>query len=592
MTTFGERHAPNCIRGYVEFTMRILLRSVWLLLMVPGLAFGQTAAHPADSSTNTSDVGTQLDALRQALLRTQQQVAAQQQEIQVLKAQLKSGGGAALISAAEVVRLNPSGTIANSSDPSPEIHNGIANPPNRTADQQKQQDGQQSPVGTIKLGDAVLTPGGFVDFENIFRTTNTQSNIATNFGGIPYGNTAQGRITEFRTTAQYSRLNLKLEDNFRGSDIIGYVEGDFSGNSAPSVYQTVNPLTNRLRLYFAYVKRGNWEFLGGQTWSWLTPNREGIGPMPSDLAITYNEDQNLAVGVPYTRAAELRAAYHVNEHWAIGIGIEDSNQFIGNFVALPARFSAIGSQFDNNANAGAANLMPDIIAKSTYDAALSGRHFHAELTGLFTGAHASAIPSGSTAFTSHSAFGGGGQIAANYELVRNKLVVLANAFWSDGGAHYLVATGPELVVRPNLNGTDVNLSMVHAGSGSAGFEWRASRKEAFAVYYGADYYGRNFFPDTTNTANPSAIIGYGGPGSPNTNNRAIQQITFDWLLTFWKSERHGAMQYYTQYSYLTRAPWFVAPDNPRNAHLSMVYAGIRYVLPSTSGTLLRVPYPN
>jgi hypothetical protein len=24
----------------------------------------------------------------------------------------------------------------------------------------------------------------------------------------------------------------------------------------------------------------------------------------------------------------------------------------------------------------------------------------------------------------------------------------------------------------------------------------------------------------------------------------------------------------------------------------MVYVGIRYVLPSTSGTLLRVPYPN
>jgi len=43
---------------------------------------------------------------------------------------------------------------------------------------------------------------------------------------------------------------------------------------------------------------------------------------------------------------------------------------------------------------------------------------------------------------------------------------------------------------------------------------------------------------------------------------------------------------------LTRAPWFVAPNDPRNAHLSMVYVGVRYVLPSTSGTLLRVPYPN
>jgi len=575
--------------------MRIFLRSVWLLLMVPGLAFGQTAAHSADSSPNAADVGAQLDALRDALLRTQQQVAAQQQEIQLLKTQLKvgqSGTGGALISAVEVVRPNPAPPNVDPADLSPDIHNGIANPVSRPADQQTQQGEQQAPVGSFKLGDAVLTPGGFVDFENIFRTTNTQSNIATDFAGIPFSNTAPGRDTEFRTTAQFSRVNLKVEDNFRGYNIMAYVEADFSGNNAPGVYQSVNGVTNRLRLYFGYVKRGNWEFLGGQTWSWLTPNRNGIGPLPSDLAITYNEDQNLGVGVPYTRAAELRAAYHVNDHWAIGVGIENSNQFIGNYVALPSQFSAIGSQFDNNANAGAANLMPDIIAKTTYDTALFGRHFHAELTGFLTGAHASVMPSGSALFNSHNAFGGGGQVATNYELIPNKLVVLANAFWSDGGAHYLVGTGPELVVRPNDAGTNVSLSMVHAGAGSAGLEWRASQKQAFAAYYGFDYYGRNFFPDTTNTTTPGTIIGYGGPSSPNTNNRAIQQITFDWLLTFWKSERHGALQYYTQYSYLTRAPWFVAPDNPRDAHLSMVYAGIRYVLPSTSGTLLRVPYPN
>ena len=177
---------------------------------------------------------------------------------------------------------------------------------------------EQLPLSAIKIGDAVLTPGGFVDFENIFRTTNTQSNIATSFASIPFSNTAQGSVTEFRTTAQFSRLNFKIEDNFRGTDFLGYVEGDFSGNSAPNVYQSVNGLTNRLRLYFGYAKRGKWEILGGQTWSWLTPNREGIGPLPSDLAVTYNEDQNLGVGVPYTRAAEFRVAYHPNEHWAIG----------------------------------------------------------------------------------------------------------------------------------------------------------------------------------------------------------------------------------------------------------------------------------
>ena len=573
--------------------MRIFLRSVWLLLLVPGLVYGQTATHPADSP-NSSDVASQLDALREALLRTQQQLAAQQQEIQVLKTELKASqpGAPALVTAAEVVRPTPTTADANPPDPSPEIHSGAANVDNQSADQQKQPGNQPLPLGAIKLGEAVLTPGGFVDFENIFRTTNTQSNIATSFATIPFSNTALGSTSEFRTTAQFSRLNFKIEDHFRGTDFLGYVEGDFSGNSAPNVYQSVNGLTNRLRLYFGYARRGKWVIVGGQTWSWLTPNREGIGPIPSDLAITYNEDQNLAVGVPYTRAAEFRVAYHVNDHWAIGVGIENSNQFIGNYVALPAGFSSIGAQFDNNANAGAANLMPDILAKTTYDTKLSGRHFHAELTGFLTGAHASVMPTGSTAFHSRTAYGGGGQVATNYELVPNKLVFLANAFWSDGGAHYLVGTGPELVVRPNAAGTNIDLSMVHAGAGSAGFEWRASPKEAFAVYYGADYYGRNFFPDTTNTTTPGTIIGYGGPRSPNTNNRAIQQVTFDWLLTAWKSERYGAVQYYTQYSYLTRAPWFVAPDDPKNAHLSMVYVGVRYVLPSTSGTLLRVPYPN
>jgi hypothetical protein len=51
------------------------------------------------------------------------------------------------------------------------------------------------------------------------------------------------------------------------------------------------------------------------------------------------------------------------------------------------------------------------------------------------------------------------------------------------------------------------------------------------------------------------------------------------------------VQFYTQYSYLTRAPWYVAPGSPKNARLSMVYAGVRYVLPTTSGRLIEVPVP-
>jgi hypothetical protein len=566
-------------------------------LLVPGFVRGQDGGANSDSSASDTGLAAEVKALREALSQTQKQMAAQQREIEALKAQPRDGVPASASSSEANSNGGNGAAVADSlapSSPESTTVSGGANIQQQSTSAQLQQQGktEQAPLGSFKFGDAILELGGFVDLENIYRTTNTQSNIATNLGSFPYNNTPQGRISEFRTTAQFSRLSFKVQDSFRGNQITAFVEGDFSGNDAPGVYQSVNPHTNRLRLYFMDLRRGKWEILGGQTWSWLTPNREGIGPMPSDLAVTYNEDQNLGVGVPYTRAAEFRVAYHSNEHWAFGAGIEDPNQYIGAYVALPAAFTAIGSQFDNGAQVGAANAFPDLLSKLTYDNKLAGRSFHAEVTGLLTGAHAAAAPQGSTAFQRHTAVGGGGQVATNYEVVRDKLVILANGFWSDGGAHYLVATGPQLVVRPDALGTDVSLSMVHAGAGSAGLEWRASPKQAFAVYYGADYFGRNFFPDTTNTAHPGTIIGYGGPGSPNTNNRAIQQATFDWVQTFWKRPRYGALQTYIQYSYLTRAPWFVAPDNPKNAHLSMVYAGFRYVLPSSAGTLLRVPYPN
>jgi hypothetical protein len=563
-------------------------------LLLPGAVRAQAGGANADSSANDVNLAAEIKSLREALVQTQKQMAAQQREIEALKAQSKNSESGAATNESPASRANEAVGNAGAPGGEPGTVTPGANIQPQQATQQAQPQGnqQQEPLGSFKFGDAILELGGFVDLENIYRTTNTQSNIATNLGGFPYNNTPQGNVSEFRTTAQFSRLSFKVQDSFKGNDITGFVEGDFSGNDTPGVYQSVNPHTNRLRLYFMDLKRGKWEILGGQTWSWLTPNREGIGPIPSDLAITYNEDQNLGVGVPYTRAAEFRVAYHPNEHWAFGVGIENPNQYIGSYVALPAAFTSIGTQFDNGAQVGAANAFPDVLSKITYDNKLAGRHFHAEVTGLFTGAHASAAPGTSTSFQTHTTVGGGGQIATNYELMRDKLVFLANAFWSDGGAHYLVATGPQLVVRPDALGTDFNLSMVHAGAGSAGLEWRASPKQAFAVYYGADYYGRNFFPDTTNTKNPGTVIGFGGPGSPNTNNRAIQQATFDWLQTFWKHPRYGALQTYVQYSYLTRNPWFVAPDSPKNAHLNMVYAGFRYVLPSSAGTLLRVPYPN
>jgi hypothetical protein len=576
--------------------MTMKLSLIWcVLLLSPGLVLAQTSSQKSDSSSSNSDLATEVKALREALLQTQKQVALQEREIETLR-----GERAKADPAPSVGNEAPSGAMhvaTYTAIPSPGRPYGTA-PGVVSADTpmqpavQNQEKGNPKPLGSFNIGDAVFTPGGFVDFENIFRTTNTQNNIATNFAAIPSGNTAQGHLTEYRSTAQYSRFNIKVTDKIGANDVTGYCEADFSGNDATNVYQVVNGHTLRLRLCFMDLQRGKWEVLGGQTYSWLTPNRNGLGPMPSDLATTYNEDQNFQVGLTFTRAAEFRVAYHANDHLAFGLAIEDPNQFIGNFVALPSAFASTASpQFDNGAQIGAPNLFPDIIPKIAYDTKLGGRHLHLEAVGLITGARSAVVPIGEKLFTSHSVVGGGGSLAGNVEIFHNFLFLL-NAFWSEGGSHYLVSDGPQLVLRPNAAGTDIFPSMVHTGAGLAGFEWIASKKSAFAVYYGEDYFGRNFFPDTTNTAAPGTIIGYGGPGSLNTNNRVIQEYTFDWLQTLWKSDKYGALQYYTQYSYVSRTPWFDAPGVPRNAHLSMVYAGFRYVLPSTSGSLLRVPYPN
>ena len=191
----------------------------------------QASGQQPDSSANNPNLVDEVRALRDALLQTQRQVAEQQREIEMLKTHSKAAPKRVADS-----RLSQPKAKQARLDPAPLHRLGIDSERHPAASAAKSRKGksEEPPIGSFKFGDAVLTLGGFVDFENIFRTTNTQNNIATSFGTIPYNNTAQGRVTELRTTAQFSRLSVKVTDSFHGNDITGYVEGDFSGNDAPA----------------------------------------------------------------------------------------------------------------------------------------------------------------------------------------------------------------------------------------------------------------------------------------------------------------------------------------------------------------------
>jgi hypothetical protein len=559
-------------------------------MLVSGLMAAQSVT-PNGSNTSQveSDVKKLLDAVtaqQKALADQQKQISDQQQEIERLKQQLSTQA-----------------VSANGNETSPRVVNATLTSPsvtgsNAPASDMAADDTKDSPL-SFRIGAAEFIPGGFVDFENVFRSTNTGNIAATNFGGIPFSNTVGGHLTEFRVTGQYSRLNLRTHAKFGANDVTGYIEGDFNGNDANNVFVTTNPHTARLRLYWLDLKRGKWEFLGGSAWGLMTPNRTGLSPMPSDLALTLGEDANVHVGINHTRAGTFRAVFHPNNNFAWGFGVENPQQYANGEVIFPAAFNAqVSGLFDINSAAngipGTPNVAPDFNTKLAWDTNPGGRHFHFELGATTDSVKITNLAPSNTsgaAFTSHTKIGGGVQSALNIELVKN-FRFLANGFWGNGIGRYLIGLAPQAVVVPvNGSGTtctivgtaavgcDTQVSLVHSGTGTGGFEWQPAPKSTFGFYYGGMYAQRNFFPDITSTAATKPFIGFGGPGSGQSNNRAVQQGTIDWNQVFWRNPQYGAVLLIAQVSYLTRSPWFVAAGAPKNAHLTMGYLSLRYQLP-------------
>jgi len=550
------------------------------LLLASGLALGQTSA-PAAGPDDQNSVASELKALREAIAAQQKQIAEQQAQIEKLQKQ------------------SAASTDSSSSPRLLDANLKVAGPTTVYTYAQDKGD-KESPL-SFRIGAAEFTPGGFIDFENVFRSTNTGNVTATNFWAIPYSNTVGGHLTEYRSTGQYSRFSLNTHAKFGENDISGYLEFDFNGNDAVNVFVTSNPHTDRIRLYFMDLKRHKWEFLGGQVWGLQTPNRVGVGSWPSDLALTYGEDAQVHVGVNYTRAAAFRAAYHFNDQWVWAAEIQNPQQFGGQGaeVIFPAAFNAaLSVQVDQANNAGAPNVAPDFLTKVAFDKnVMGGRHFHWEGGALMTTAKVTVVPTTAGAtFTSHSTVGGGMMTAMNFELWKGadnrNFAFVGNGMWGYGIGRYLIGMGPQFVVAPvnasgatcaivagSAVGCDVKTSGVHAGDMTLGFEARPHPKTQLGIYYGGAYFQRNFFPDITSTAVVKPFIGFGGPNSNNANNRAIQEGTFDWTQTFWKNPQYGALLLVTQFSYVTRSPWFVPLGAPKNAHLGMGYVSLRYVLP-------------
>ncbi len=549
--------------------------------MIKRLACMLAIALPLAMAQDTTSVS-EIEQLKQMLLD-------QQRQINELKTRLGMAVNAG-------VPVNAHPAIGEVASTKPMVPAAPAVPPTFSAEPatttanaaQTSTSGDATSPLQFKLGDAYFTPVGFMDMTSVTRSTNPGSGIGTNFGSIPYSNAQAGALSESRLSPQNSRIGMRIDTGFGDYKVMGYWESDFLGQlgNPPNGGLAVssNPYVFRMRLYWVDIMKGKNEFLAGQSWSLMTPNRRGVSPLPGDLFYSQDVDVNYQLGLTWGRIPGFRYAYHPNEKTAFAIALENSEPYVGggnggSGAVLPAAISTtattgtigsvIGGQINNGSSViSAAALMPDIIAKLAFDPT---KKFHAEIDGVMI-ANKIAYPV-APAFPTNTKVGGGGSINLGFDIMPN-VRVLTNNYYSNGGGRYIFGQAPDFIIR--ANGT---ASLVHSASTVTGLEITAG-KTLFYGYYGGVYIGKNMALD----ANGTTKIGY-GPIANDGQNRAIQEITFGTNTTLAKNAKWGALNLMLQYSYLQRNPWLVTGTSPTNASLSMGFINLRYTLPGVAPTL-------
>ncbi|MGA2740172.1 MAG: hypothetical protein ABSG65_22365 [Bryobacteraceae bacterium] len=539
---------------------RVLVTVGGVLLLLGAL--GAPARAQESTATNL-----EIERLKAQLAAQQEQIDQLRRVLEDEKKVLDQASQPKPPSLGQVASTTP---IVPAGDAEPVLHPGMAAalaPPQLDTD-------PASPL-QIHIGTATITPLGFMDFTTVFRSADEGSGIGSSFGSTPYNNvsTGLGKLSEFRFSAQNSRIGARIDAMVHGTKVLGYWESDFLGTQSTNAGVTSNSNSFRMRLYFVDLKKGQWEILGGQSWSMMTPGRVGISPLPGDIFYSQNMDTNYQVGIPWTRAPQFRLVYHPSDIVSIGFALETAEQYGGGSsgggsIVIPSAFS---TPFTNTqVDMGAAtftppNLTPDFQAKIAFDPRVNGNLFHIEFGGVLS-SFKTYNPTTSTSYTKE---GGGGEANFNLELVKN-FHLIVNTFLSDGAGRYLFGQAPDLVIL--ANGAP---SPLHSQSTTDGFEYTIHNTLLFA-YYGGDYIGKDTVIDTTNK---DALVGYGYSKSANSQNRTIQEGTFGFNQTFWKNPNYGALSFIFQYSYLFRNPWYVAAGAPRDAHNSLLFLDLRYTLP-------------
>jgi hypothetical protein len=146
--------------------------------------------------------------------------------------------------------------------------------------------------------------------------------------------------------------------------------------------------------------------------------------------------------------------------------------------------------------------------------------------------------------------------------------VLAQFSTGSGMGRYIGGLVPDAAFTP-----DGGIERIRTRSYVVGVEQTLRGAVSLAGYFSGVESDAQAFVDRG-----GADIGFGYPGSPNSNNESIREVTLTLGWQTFKSPNRGSVQLNTQLSWLDRKP-FDAGTGPPSAEMFMLQAQLRYNLP-------------
>ena len=174
------------------------------------------------------------------------------------------------------------------------------------------------------------------------------------------------------------------------------------------------------------------EFLGGQSWSLITPNHKGLSPLPADVFYSYDVDANYQAGIPWgrfrrfglsgTRPIRLPGRECATVHRRF------SRRRHGDPAGKPGEL--LTNQLGNGTNSfSLPTLNPDIISKLAWDPMVGGLHWHVETAGMLRSFRIF------NSLTDHhfASIGGSGSFNSNLELIKGDRLQFIENFYAGRG---------------------------------------------------------------------------------------------------------------------------------------------------------------